>query len=128
MTRVCAVLALLLVVGCNDHADKRFEDQARADLVRIDAGLCAPVAAEFASVVATRLDAGGLCRAFATYEAEFGTYRSAGTATSVQRGAITVVQVPLRLTKGAGEYRVSYDVDGKIVGIYFLRAGVPLGG
>jgi hypothetical protein len=84
------------------------------------------VAAEFDPQLAERLDAPQLAAGLAAFEAQFGSYRGHGSPTTVVLGSETVVRVPLRMSRQPGEFRLAFDADGRVGGIYFLRTGVPL--
>lgn len=61
-----------------------------------------------------------------SYQAEFGEYRSHGEPQQVASDHGTVVNVPLRMAKHPGEFRVTFDEGGHLLGLYFLRPGVPI--
>ena len=133
MYRVGAALAALAValVACSSkQVDTRFQPVAVAvaELGAIQQGRCAEVAAHFDAAVKGGLDAPGLCRAWRDYERVFGNYLAHGAPVSLRRGSVTVVRVPLTMAAAAGEFRVSYDPQGTIAGIFFLRSGVPVPG
>jgi hypothetical protein len=56
----------------------------------------------------------------------YGALKSQGTPEIFVRGSITVVNVPLTMENGPAQARVSFDPNGKIAGLFFLRTGVPV--
>ena len=103
-----------------------FEALATSALSEIQHGNCAPTAARFDATMKSALDAAGLCSAYVTYTQVLGAVTHADPAYSEKRGQLTVVRMPLQLAHGKGEYRMAYHPDGRIAGLYFLKAGVPL--
>ena len=84
------------------------------------------VVADFDATMKAGLTAEGLKTAWAQVEAQFGPYQSRGTTTRVRpQAAELVFDTPLMFSKQAGKSRISYDRDGKIAGLYILRADVP---
>ncbi|MET9964180.1 DUF3887 domain-containing protein [Streptomyces sp. NPDC006326] len=67
-----------------------------------------------------------LAAAWESYQSTFGSYRSHGDPEDVARGGSTVVNVPLRMERRAGEFRLSFHKDGSIAGLWFLKTGVPV--
>ncbi|MEU9182656.1 DUF3887 domain-containing protein [Streptomyces sp. NPDC048550] len=67
-----------------------------------------------------------LAGAWKTYQATFGRYRSHGDPKDVAVGEYTVVSVPLRMEREAGEFRVSFHKDGSVAGLWLLEPGVPI--
>ena len=118
---------VLLTTACHSSSSRRIDFDARAttDLSSITRGDCAAVAGHFDHQVAV-LTGPRLCAGFVTYTNEFGELRSEDKARSVQRGALTVVRIPLHLARSAGEFRESFHADGSVAGIFFLRPGVPV--
>ena len=57
---------------------------------------------------------------------QFGPYQSHGDPQDVQRGDITVVNVPLQMEREPGQFRLSVHPDGTIAGLFFLKEGVPV--
>lgn len=82
---------------------------------------------EFDSALRKKLPASKLSANWATYQQQFGTYQSHGNPERVQRGDLTVVNVPLQMQTTPGQFRVSFrDKDGKVAGLWFLKAGEPV--
>ncbi|MFH7599026.1 DUF3887 domain-containing protein [Streptomyces racemochromogenes] len=86
----------------------------------------AAVSARFAPALRRQASPQVLERSWQAYVREFGRYRAHGEPRQTGSAAGTVVRVPLRMEKGPGEFRVTYDGNGLLVGLYFLRAGVPV--
>ncbi|MFJ1536751.1 DUF3887 domain-containing protein [Streptomyces mirabilis] len=56
----------------------------------------------------------------------FGRYQSHGAPRQVVSGDRTVVDIPLRMAKRPGDFRVVFDGKGHIEGLWFLKKGVPV--
>lgn len=56
----------------------------------------------------------------------FGRYQSHGAPRQVVSGDRTVVDIPLRMAKQPGDFRVVFDGKGHIEGLWFLKKGVPV--
>ena len=84
------------------------------------------VVAALSTQMARSLTSGKLASAVATYEARFGRYLGHDSPTTVLLGADTVVRVPLRMSRQSGEFRITFDPEGRVAGLYLLRTGVPL--
>ncbi|MER7688862.1 DUF3887 domain-containing protein [Streptomyces sp. NPDC097610] len=56
----------------------------------------------------------------------FGRYQSHGAPRQVVSGDRTVVDIPLRMAKQPGDFRVTFDGKGHIEGLWFLKKGVPV--
>lgn len=67
-----------------------------------------------------------LAKSWKDYQETFGRYQSHGDPEQVETGSGVVVNVPLRMAKQPGEFRVTFNEDGRLMGLYFLRAGVPV--
>jgi hypothetical protein len=82
---------------------------------------------DFDSALLKKEPASKLSADWATYQQQFGTYQSHGDPDSVQRRDLTVVNVPLQMQQTPGQLRVSFgDKYGKVVGLWFLKAGTPV--
>jgi hypothetical protein len=56
-----------------------------------------------------------------------GAYRAQGEAAEViERGELKVVDIELEMAKDTGFFRVSFDADGKIAGLFFLATDIPV--
>jgi hypothetical protein len=86
----------------------------------------AAVVEQFNSQMRAGLTAEGLKTAWAQIEVEFGAYRSRSTTTRVRPSSTDVVfDTPLAFTKMPGKSRITFDRDGKIAGLFILKAEVP---
>jgi hypothetical protein len=103
-----------------------FDAQAQQVVANLSLGNYADVEARFDATVAAQLPRAALANAWVTYQQSLGTFQSAGQPTSVMRGDLTVEQVPVQLSQGPGEVRITFHPDGTIAGIFFLRPGVPV--
>lgn len=137
MTRVrcgfAALVAALTVTACtgsDTHHGRAPHsvavDAAVADFAAIRSGHCDRVTEHFDSAMRARLSARDVCAAWHSYTALFGNYVSHGTPRLVRVGTERVVQIALHLRKRDGEFRVTFDRNGRIAGLYLLRTGVPL--
>ncbi|MFD3540412.1 DUF3887 domain-containing protein [Streptomyces sp. NPDC058662] len=97
-----------------DTLDEVLSDDFAAVSARFDEELREQASPEF------------LATSWEDYQQAFGAYRSHGEPEQVRTGAQTVVTVPLRMARQPGEFRVAFNGDGQITGLYFLRPGVPV--
>lgn len=67
-----------------------------------------------------------LARSWQDYQEQFGPYLSHGEPQQVSSVQGIVVNVPLRMTKQPGEFRVTFNETGHLTGLYFLRTGIPV--
>ncbi|WP_405486195.1 DUF3887 domain-containing protein [Streptomyces sp. NBC_00096] len=67
-----------------------------------------------------------LARSWKEYQEEFGAYRSHGEPQQVASVQGTVVNVPLHMAKEPGEFRVTFNEEGHLTGLFFLRTGIPV--
>lgn len=67
-----------------------------------------------------------LARSWKDYQEQFGLYQSHGDPEQVASVQGAVVNVPLHMADGTGEFRVTFDDDGQLIGLYFLRTGIPV--
>ncbi|WP_330335367.1 DUF3887 domain-containing protein (plasmid) [Streptomyces sp. NBC_00536] len=67
-----------------------------------------------------------LAKSWQDYQQAFGSYQSHGDPTQVTSGDQTVVSVPLQMAKQPGEFRVTFNNNGQLTGLFFLRTGVPV--
>ncbi|MFF2195811.1 DUF3887 domain-containing protein [Streptomyces sp. NPDC058157] len=84
------------------------------------------VRARFGTELRQQVSPEALRQSWDAYRAEFGDYVSHGEPRQTGVAAGTVVSVPLRMAKQPGEFRVTFGADGRLTGLWFLRAGVPL--
>lgn len=84
------------------------------------------VVADFNGQMSAGLSADGLKTAWAQVETKFGAYKLRGTTTRVRPGdSYLVFDTPLTFASQPAKSRISYDADGKIAGLYILKADVP---
>jgi hypothetical protein len=98
-------------------------DRAADLLAQLIAGQWAAAADTFGAAVAERLDADQLAAAWARVIALAGQYERHDIPAVFQAGDYTVVDTLLYFEAGERVARVSYDRDGQVTGIFFLRAG-----
>ena len=128
LVRLFAFLSVLGSACTGDRGVNADALEAKAVVVVRDifGGRYAEVRAEFDHTMLAALDEQQLVKARADYEDRFGTFEQMGPPEIVRRGDLTVINVPLRMSLGNGQARVTYDRDGKIAGLYLLRVGVPV--
>ena len=61
-----------------------------------------------------------------TFEATFGDYQGHRAPISVKLAGLWVERMPVTMAHNQGEIRVTYDQNGQIAGLYFLKVGVPI--
>ncbi|MEU8438464.1 DUF3887 domain-containing protein [Streptomyces sp. NPDC029216] len=103
-----------------------YEQLALDTLDEVVKGDFTAVSARFEAALRRQASPQVLEKSWQTYQAEFGRYVSHGAPRQVALGAGTVVSVPLTMAERPGEFRVTFDEDGLLVGLYFLRVGVPV--
>ncbi len=84
------------------------------------------VTAGFDKTMQSALPADALGQAWTTYQQTLGPYQSHGAPQDVQRGELTVINVPLQMEHEPGQFRLTVHPDGTIAGLYFLKQGVPV--
>jgi hypothetical protein len=99
---------------------------AMATLDNIVQGNDAAAVAPFDATMQPLLSAPALGQAWKTYQEQFGAYQSHGAPEDIQRGDLTVVNVPLQMARQPGEFRITVHPDGTVAGLYFLNEGVPV--
>lgn len=82
--------------------------------------------AEFNPTMQSLLPVQTLQQSWDLYQQAFGAYLSHGVPENVQRGEVTVVNVPLQMARRPGQFRVSVQPDGTLAALTFLREGVPV--
>jgi hypothetical protein len=90
------------------------------------AGNFGAVTARFDPNMAKNMNDVQLAQTWHAYQARYGTYESRGEPKEIDRGTITIEQVPVQLSKEKGEVRISYHPDLTVAGLYMLEAGEPL--
>ncbi len=94
--------------------------RATALLADLAAGDYPAVRRELSEEMASRLDARRLAAAWAQMAGLVGAYEGMGRAHAYQAGDVTVVDVSLSFEAGDVTGRVSYDRDGRVVGLFLL--------
>jgi hypothetical protein len=123
----CALAFSLLLVGCGGAPSSGdLATRATETIELVFAGDYAAVRAEFDETLSASLSEEQLAESRAQFEDQFGTFQSMGEPEVLERGELTVVNVPLDMSEGEGEARVTYDAEGKITGLFLLRPGVPV--
>ncbi|MFD0375864.1 DUF3887 domain-containing protein [Streptomyces sp. NPDC059525] len=84
------------------------------------------VSARFDTALRQQASPEVLRKSWEAYQAGFGRYLSHGEPRQAVTAAGTVVSVPLRMAKQPGEFRVTFNTDGRLTGLWFLRPGVPV--
>ncbi|MFB6614617.1 DUF3887 domain-containing protein [Streptomyces sp. NPDC056367] len=112
------------VAGVAPHLT-RYDTIATETLGSVVDGDFTAATARFDPTVRKLLPAEALALAWQAYEKEMGRYRSHGAPEDTELGEFTVVDVPLRMERGTGEFRVTFHEDASIAGLFFLKAGVP---
>jgi hypothetical protein len=107
-------------------APDQFNQQALDILNAVVRGDWNTVTAPFDPQMRQQLPAAKLCSAWSGYQQQFGNYQSHGDPQPVTRGDLTVVNVPLQMERMPGEFRITFDSNGAVGGLWLLRAGVPV--
>jgi hypothetical protein len=105
-------------------ASSRLEAEALVTFNQIRAGQFAVVRAKFDSNMLSALSEAQLKAAWDQYVTMFGNFQSQGEPHASAAGPLTVVNIPLVMSKLPGQARMAFDADGKIAGLFFLRTGV----
>ncbi len=121
--RVGAVAPAVVAVPGRDDSFGRSALDTLAEVVRGDFDA---VSARFDTALRQQASPEVLRKAWEAYQAGFGRYLSHGEPRQAVTAAGTVVSVPLRMAKQPGEFRVTFDADGRLIGLWFLRPGVPV--
>jgi hypothetical protein len=131
-TKPVAVVALLsaLFVGCSAQADDlsagSFPDRGKAVVMHLVSGDFAGVRTTFNSNMVRALSEPRLRDGWRRILELYGSFRSMGAPTVVERAMFTVVRIPLTMARGNAEARITFDQTGAIAGLYILRPGTPL--
>jgi hypothetical protein len=125
--RRLALPTMLLLCGCSSQPSHESAYQAALkDLAAIQRGDCASVESGLTSDMRARLSDQEMCSDYRAYLIKFGDFMSHGSPKLTTIGTDEVVQVPLRMKKQDGEFRITFNALGHVAGLYFLRTGVPL--
>jgi hypothetical protein len=121
-----AGVALCLTGAPVARADVTPDQLAQATFDQIVAGDYAGATTQFDQNLQKMLPAAALGQAWSAYQQTFGAYQSHGDPEDVQRGDLTVVNLPLQMARRPGQFRLTVHPDGTVAGLYFLREGVPV--
>lgn len=131
--RVAGVLAVVTGMGVFSlgvpsiaTAEVAPDQVALSTLDEIVRGDYPAAAAEFNPTMRTLLPVQALQQSWDLYQQAFGAYQSHGVPENVQRGEVTVVNVPLQMARRPGQFRLSVQPDGTVTALTFLREGVPV--
>jgi hypothetical protein len=86
----------------------------------------AAVTAAFTATLRRQFGPTLLAAEWKTFQQALGRYRGHGSPASVTFGPQTVVGVPLRMARHAGQFRVTFLRNGKVTALSFVRPGLPL--
>ncbi|MCM1965231.1 DUF3887 domain-containing protein [Streptomyces sp. G1] len=103
--------------------DERLALDTLDEVVRGD---FAAVSARFDGTLRHQASPEALAQAWKDYQEQYGPYRSHGDPRQVTSVHGSVVNVPLHMEKGTGEFRVTFNEGGHLIGLYFLRTGIPV--
>ena len=106
--------------------DSALKNRAKVIVSNIFAGKYAPVRQYFDPTMEAELSEDGLAEATSAYESTFGSFVSMGEPEIVNRAALRVVNVPLEMSEGEGQARITFDARDRIAGLYLLKSGVPV--
>jgi hypothetical protein len=113
--------------GHSSAASSPFTADALSVVAELAFGNFAPIEAAFDPTVKGQLSQSDLAAKWTAFEATFGDYLSHGVPIPVKRaGDLWVERVPVTMAHNKGEVRVTYDHNGAIAGLYFLKVGVPI--
>jgi Protein of unknown function (DUF3887) len=118
--------AIALVVPPSATAEIAPDQVALSTLDEIVRGDYPAATAEFNPTMQTMLPTQALQQSWDLYQQVFGAYQSHGAPENIQRGDVTVVNVPLQMTRRPGQFRMSVQPDGTVASLTFLREGVPV--
>lgn len=131
-----ALIAVALWAGCSKGASSSASPEvssyaayaAKASRIvdEVVAGEFSKVRAEFDERMKAGLSEAKLREGWAQFQSIFGAYEGKGEPDVLERGDVTVVNVPLDMKLKPGEARITFDANGRIAGLFFLRTGVPV--
>ena len=127
-----AIAIALSISACSSHSAAiaptppgPFASQADQVVADLAAGNFTVVEAKFDPTVTASLPLSALQSAWTTYQESMGSYKSHIAPASVRQGQLDVERVPVTMTNGQGEVRITFNTNGTIAGLYFLKAGAP---
>ncbi|WP_327256694.1 DUF3887 domain-containing protein [Streptomyces sp. NBC_01244] len=103
--------------------DERLALDALDEVVRGD---FAAVSARFDETLRHQASPEALAQSWKDYQEQYGPYRSHGDPRQVTSVHGSVVNVPLHMENGTGEFRVTVNEGGRLIGLFFLRTGIPV--
>jgi len=116
-----------VALGTPTAAAEVLPDQvALATLDEIVRGDYPAAAADFNPTMQSLLPTPALQQSWDLYQQVFGVYQSHGVPENIQRGDVTVVNVPLQMARRPGQFRLSVQPDGSVASLTFLKEGVPV--
>ncbi len=116
-----------LTLGAPTAAAEVPPDQvALSTLDEIVRGDYPAAAADFNPTMQSLLPTQALQQSWDLYQQVFGAYQSHGVPENIQRGDVTVVNVPLQMTRRPGQFRLTVQPDGSVASLTFLKEGVPV--
>lgn len=119
--------AAALTLGAPTAAAEVPPDQvALSTLDEIVRGDYPAAAADFNPTMQSLLPTQALQQSWELYQQVFGAYQSHGAPENIQRGDVTVVNVPLQMTRRTGQFRLTVQPDGSVASLTFLKEGVPV--
>lgn len=107
-------------------ADEAPDQVALSTLDEIVRGDYPGATADFNPTMQSLLPTEALQQSWGLYQQVFGAYQSHGAPENIQRGDITVVNVPLQMARRPGQFRLSVQPDGSVSSLTFLKEGVPV--
>ena len=95
-------------------------------VANLAAGEIDAIRSHFDDVMDASLSRAQLAALWDRFTAAKGSFVSEGSPSVENRRRVTVVSVPVQMSKAAGIVRVYFDSDGKIDGLYVLNPGTPV--
>ncbi|MEX0873825.1 MAG: DUF3887 domain-containing protein [Actinomycetota bacterium] len=120
---------LVLAPGCGGESTEESPtvERARTVVRHMADGTYAKVLQMFAPTLIDVLSEKQLKEDWENFVQLKGAYRAQGEAAEViERGELKVVDIELEMAKDTGFFRVSFDADGKIAGLFFLATDIPV--
>ena len=134
MPKFIVVVVLSALLGCACTQEKAVESSEQRTLVQDARSVLDDVVAERWSDVTSRFDETmtnalsetELAAAWESFQGMKGDFESAGTSEVVERPPNTVVNIELTMSSSDGQFRVTFDREARIAGLFFLNPGVPV--
>lgn len=113
----------------NSVASGPFAAQAEQVIIDLAAGNYQAVWAMFRPSLQAQLSVAALANAWQVFQEQFqeqfGSYKSHGTPELIPVGSLDVEQAPMHMARGTEEARITFQQNGMIAGLYFLKSGAP---